>query len=112
MYGIQNCSTVKKARDWLEANGIAYDFHDYKKQGVPVAELQRSLAMQGWEALVNRRGPTWRKLDATTQASVIDATSALAVMQAHPSVIKRPLITFNNRELLGFSENAYVAFFA
>ena len=112
MYGIPNCSTVKKARDWLEANGIAYDFHDYKKQGVPVAKLQKRLDAQGWEAFVNRRGPTWRKLDTVTQASVIDTASALAVMQAHPSVIKRPLITFNDRELLGFSEDTYVAFFA
>ena len=112
MYGIPNCSTVKKARDWLEANGITYAFHDYKKQGVPVAELQTIMASQGWEAFLNRRGPTWRKLDAATQARVTDAASALVVMQAHPSVIKRPLITFNDRHLLGFSEAAYADFFA
>lgn len=112
MYGIPNCNTVKKARNWLEANGIAYEFHDYKKQGVPVAELQKRLAHQGWEPFINRRGPTWRKLDAETQASVTDVASALAVMQAYPSVIKRPLIIWNDRELLGFSEDTYAAFFA
>lgn len=112
LYGIPNCSTVKKARDWLEANGIAYAFHDYKKQGVPVAELQKRMTAQGWEPFVNRRGPTWRTLDAATQTRVTDAASALAVMQASPSVIKRPLITFNDRHLLGFSEDTYVAFFA
>jgi len=112
MYGIPNCSTVKKARDWLEANGIVYTFHDYKKQGVPVAELQKMMASQDWEPFLNRRGPTWRKLDAATQSSVTDAASALAVMQIYPSVIKRPLLIFNNRHLLGFSEDAYAAFFA
>lgn len=113
MYGIPNCSTVKKARDWLEANGIAYIFHDYKKQGVPVNELRKMMAAPGgWEAFLNRRGPTWRKLDATTQASVTDAASALSVMQANPSVIKRPLILSGDRHLLGFSEDSYAAFFA
>jgi len=112
MYGIPNCSTVKKARDWLEANGIVYTFHDYKKQGVPVAELQKMMATQDWESFLNRRGPTWRKLDAATQSRVTDAASALAVMQIYPSVIKRPLLIFNNRHLLGFSEDAYAAFFA
>ena len=111
MYGIPNCSTVKKARDWLEANGIAYAFHDYKKQGVPVVELLQWLTTQSWEAFLNRRGPTWRKLDAATQASVTDAASALVVMQTHPSVIKRPLIISNDRHLLGFSEAAYADFF-
>lgn len=112
MYGIPNCSTVKKARDWLEAKGIAYTFHDYKKQGVPVAELQKMLAAHGWEPFINRRGPTWRKLDAATQASVTDAASALLIMQTRPSVIKRPLIISNDRHLLGFSEDAYATFFA
>ena len=112
MYGIPNCSTIKKARDWLEANGIAYKFHDYKKQGVPLAELEKMMAAQDWEAFLNRRGPTWRKLDTATQASVTDAASALTVMQANPSVIKRPLIISNDRHLLGFAEAAYADFFA
>lgn len=112
MYGIPNCSTVKKARDWLEASGIAYNFHDYKKQGVPLAELEKMMAAQGWEAFLNRRGPTWRKLDTATQASVTDTASALAVMQGNPSVIKRPLIISNDRHLLGFAEAAYADFFA
>ncbi len=112
LYGIPNCSTVKKARDWLEGNDIAYAFHDYKKQGVAVAELQKRMTAQGWEPFINRRGPTWRTLDPATQACVIDVASALTVMQASPSVIKRPLITFNDRHLLGFSEDAYADFFA
>ncbi len=112
MYGIPNCSTVKKARDWLEAHAIAYEFHDYKKQGVPVAELQKRLATHGWELFLNRRGPTWHKLDSAIQASVTDAASALAVMHSNPSVIKRPLITTDDRHLLGFAEDSYADFFA
>jgi len=111
LYGIPNCNTVKKARDWLATHGIDYQFHDYKKQGVPLAALQKMMAAHGWEALLNRRGPTWRKLDAAVQASVTDAASALAVMQAHSSTIKRPLLDCDGRYLVGFAEADYAAFF-
>lgn len=109
MYGIPNCTTVKKARAWLDAHGIAYAFHDYKKQGVPEAVLEQAQRAAGWAILLNRKGPTWRKLDAATQASVKDAASALAVMRASPSVIKRPILEHEGRFEIGFSEAAYAA---
>lgn len=92
VYGIPNCSTVKKARAWLDEQGIAYVFHDYKKQGVPEAQLDGWLSQVGWEPLLNRKGTTWRQLDESTKASVVDAATAKAVMLAHASVIKRPVI--------------------
>jgi Spx/MgsR family transcriptional regulator len=91
--------TVKKARDWLAANGVAYQFHDYKKQGVPAEQVQTV----GWEPLLNRKGPTWRKLAPEVQAAVVDAASALACMQANSSVIKRPVIEWDDGALtVGF----------
>jgi len=92
VYGIPNCDTVKKARTWLTEHGIAFEFHDFKKQGVPPAALDHWLQTLGWESVLNRKGTTWRKLDADTQAAVQDAASAKAVMLAHASVIKRPVV--------------------
>ncbi|MDD5364842.1 MAG: ArsC family reductase [Gallionellaceae bacterium] len=112
VYGIPNCSTVKKARTWLEGRGLAYEFHDYKKQGVPAAMMHKLLKAHGWEALVNRKGPTWRKLEDEVKASVKDADSALAVMQANSSVIRRPIVERDGRYLFGFDEAAYRDFFA
>ena len=94
LYGIPNCDTVKRARAWLDEQGIAYSFHDFKKSGVPEAELDRWLAAPGWESLVNRRGTTWRRLDDATRASVVDAASARAVLLANPSLIKRPVVNW------------------
>jgi Spx/MgsR family transcriptional regulator len=96
LYGITNCDTVKRARAWLDEHGIAYDFHDFKKAGVPAAELDRWLAAPGWEALVNRRGTTWRRLDDATRAAVVDAASARAVLLANPSLIKRPVVNWGS----------------
>jgi Spx/MgsR family transcriptional regulator len=95
IYGIPNCDTVKKARAWLVEHGVAHDFHDFKKHGVPEAELELWLAELGWEALVNRKGTTWRKLDDATRASVVDAASARAALLAHPSLIKRPVVRWS-----------------
>lgn len=92
VYGIPNCATVKKARAWLASHGLEHDFHDFKKQGVPAERLPDWLAAAGWEKLVNRQGTTWRKLDASVQATVQDAASASHLMQAQPSVIKRPVL--------------------
>lgn len=103
VYAIPNCDTVKKARDWLASHGVDYQFHDYKKQGVPAAQVQRWMQTQGWEPLINRKGPTWRKLAPEVQAAVVDAASALACMQAHSSVIKRPVIEWDDGALtVGF----------
>ena len=97
LYGIPNCDTVKRARAWLDAQGVGYRFHDFKKDGVPEAELDRWLASAGWETLVNRRGTTWRRLDDATRRAVVDAASARAVLLAHPSLIKRPVVHWNGR---------------
>ena len=92
LYGIPNCDTVKKARAWLDAQGVAYAFHDFKKQGVPLDLLPGWIQAVGLDVLINRRGPTWRKLGAVVQASVVDAASAIRVIEANSSVIKRPVV--------------------
>ena len=92
VYGIANCDSVKKARAWLTAQGLAHTFHDFKKQGVPADRLAAWCQAVGWEKLLNRQGTTWRKLDAGVQAGVCNAANAQAVMLANPSVIKRPVV--------------------
>ena len=96
LYGIPNCDTVKKARTWLDAHQLAYQFHDFKKSGVPAEALDAWVQAVGWEKLVNRKGNTWRKLDASTQAAVVDAASAKALMLAQPSVVKRPVVDWGD----------------
>lgn len=107
LYGIPNCDTVKKARAWLTGNSLAYQFHDFKKQGVPAGRLREWMAQCGWERLVNRQGTTWRKLDTKEQAAVTDAASAQALMQAHPSVIKRPVVEWGDEITVGFDPAAW-----
>ena len=107
LYGIPNCDTVKKARAWLAGNSLAYQFHDFKKQGVPAERLREWIAQCGWEWLVNRQGTTWRKLDTKEQAAVTDAASAQALMQAHPSVIKRPVVEWGDEITVGFDPAAW-----
>ena len=96
LYGIPNCDTVKKARAWLAEHGKSHEFHDFKKLGVPSAELACWADAVGWESLLNRKGTTWRKLAAEEQLAVVDSASAQALMQAQPSVIKRPLVDWGN----------------
>lgn len=96
LYGIPNCDTVKRARAWLADQGVAYTFHDFKKQGVPAEALQRWLTAQGWERVLNRRGTTWRQLDEATRTGVVDADSAAQVMLAHASTIKRPVVEWDD----------------
>jgi Spx/MgsR family transcriptional regulator len=103
LYGIPNCDTVKKARTWLDTQAHPYTFHDFKKAGVPDAEVDKWIAALGWEKLVNRKGTTWRKLDPATQAAVVDAASAKALMLAQPSVIKRPVVDWGNKFTVGFT---------
>lgn len=108
LYGIPNCNTVKKARDWLDANNIAYEFHDFKKQGLDEATIQNWLTQYPWEKLINRAGLTWRGLDDATKSGIIDNASAITLMQAKTSVIKRPVLVEDGKVLcLGFDENAY-----
>lgn len=92
LYGIVNCDTVKRARAWLATQGVDARFHDFKRAGAGTEELQRWSEAVGWEALLNRRGTTWRKLAPEAQAAVQDGRSALALMHEHSSVIRRPVV--------------------
>ena len=107
VYGIPNCDTVKKARAWLSEHGVEHHFHDFKKQGVPEAELDRWLAAVGWETVINRKGTTWRQLDETVRNSVTDAARARAVALEHPSVIKRPVVRWAEGITVGFDAAAW-----
>lgn len=112
LYGIPNCNTVKKARDWLAAHDISVEFHDFKKQGVSAADLTAWLTQNSHEKLINRSGLTWRGLDEATKNSIIDNASAIALMQAKTSVIKRPVLVKDDTILcVGFDENRYAQIF-
>ena len=106
MYGIPNCDTIKKARNWLKSHDIEYQFHDYKKQGTDENQLTSWLQELGWEKLINKRGTTWRKLDDKTK-STMDNQFAIQIMSDNPSIIKRPLLVMNKQIILGFNENTY-----
>ena len=101
LYGIPNCDTVKKARRWLDAKGIAYAFHDYKKEGADPAKLKACVAAKGWETILNRAGTTFRKLD-ESQKQGLDADKAIVLMLEHPSTIKRPVVEYPGGLLIGF----------
>ena len=108
LYGIQNCDTVKKARAWLTDHGIDYTFHDFKKQGVPEAQLDNWLQAVGWETLVNRKGTLWRSLDDAAKAAVVDAAGARALVLIHASVIKRPVVGWaDGKVTVGFKPEAF-----
>lgn len=112
MYGIKNCDTIKKARRWLEANGVEYRFHDYRVDGLDAEFLHSAIGELGWEALLNTRGTTWRKLDESLRASINNADSAAKLMLEMPAIIKRPLLCAPGQPmLLGFSETLYSDFF-
>ena len=106
MYGIRNCDTIKKARSWLDAHDVEYDFHDYKSAGIDRDRLERWCKELGWEVLLNRAGSTFRKLpDADKKVS--DARKAIALMLAQPSMIKRPVLDLDGRLLVGFKPELY-----
>jgi len=107
VYGIPNCDSVKKARVWLTDHGVDYVFHDFKKQGVPPEAVDFWLKHVAWDVLVNRKGTTWRKLDAALQASIVDAPSARALMLDHASVIKRPVVVKGATVIVGVNPEAW-----
>lgn len=111
LYGIPNCGTVKKARAWLAEHAQEVAFHDFKKAGVDAAWLRGVIAQTGWPALLNTRGTTWRRLSDAEKASITDEASAIALMVAQPSVIKRPVLEREGRYHLGFAEPQYRAIF-
>jgi arsenate reductase len=108
LYGIRNCDTMKKAFAWLEAKKIAYDFHDYKKEGVPPGKLKEWAARAGWEKLANMRGPTWRKIPEAKRENLTEAR-ALALLEQNSSAIKRPVVEAGSTLLVGFEPAEYEA---
>lgn len=111
LYGIPNCTTVKKARAWLAGHAHEVAFHDFKKQGVDAAWLRDVISQTGWQALLNTRGTTWRKLGDAERSAAGDEGGAIALMLAQPSVIKRPVLEREGRYHLGFAEDQYQTIF-
>jgi len=110
LYGIPHCDTVVRARRWLDAHGVPYRFHDLRRDGLDEALLADWIAGLGWEALLNRRGTTWRRLPESTRAR-IDRTAAIRLMLEQPAVIRRPVLARGKRLHLGFSADHYRAIF-
>jgi Spx/MgsR family transcriptional regulator len=108
LYGISNCDTVKKARKWLENHGIEYAFHDFRKDGLDQASLNRWVEQLGWEVLLNRRSTTWRKLEDADKAD-LDPPRAMALMLREPTLIKRPVLVCDGQASVGCSEQDYQA---
>jgi arsenate reductase len=106
LYGIKACDTMKKARAWLDAQGVAYAFHDYKVAGVDKAALERWAKVVGWEVLLNRAGTTFRKLPDADKAN-LNEKKAIALMLAQPSMIKRPVLEQGARVMVGFKPDLY-----
>lgn len=106
IYGIKNCDTMKKARAWLDQRGLSVSFHDYKTAGIDAATLKRWAGEVGWETLLNRAGTTFKKLPDDEKANV-DEGRALALMQAQPSMIKRPVLETDGKLLVGFKPEVY-----
>jgi arsenate reductase len=111
LYGIPNCDTVKKARTWLDAHGLPYTFHDFKKSGIDSALIQTWLCDVPWDVLVNRKGTTWRALSDERKAAITDDNSATALMIESPSIIKRPVLVTNQKTHVGFSNDLYQQIF-
>lgn len=110
LYGIKNCDTIKKARKWLDENGVAYQFHDFRKDGLEENLLRKWVKEVGWEVLLNKRGTTWRKLDDEVKEK-IDESSAIQVMLENPSIIKRPVLVTEKVIQVGFSGDQYQQLF-
>ncbi len=111
LYGIPNCDTVKKARNWLDANSISYAFHDYRKAGTDAAQLKTWCAAIGWETVLNRAGTTFKKLPEDAKAG-LDQDKAIALMLDQPSMIKRPVVEHKGGILVGFKSADWEAAFS
>lgn len=110
IHGIRNCDTMKKARAWLDAHGVGYDFHDYKTAGIERGVLERWAKEVGWEVLLNRAGTTFRALPEADKAG-LDAKKAVALMLAQPSMIKRPVLVADGELTVGFKPEVYAGLF-
>lgn len=101
IYGIKNCDTMKKTFRWMDENGVAYDFHDYKKEGANISVLKKAIDAHGWEIVINKRGTTWRKLDDAMKEQM-DERLAITIATDNPSIIKRPIIVQDDKVMVGF----------
>ena len=110
LYGISNCDTIKKARNWLTQHQVEFSFHDYRKQGLDPALLKHWVEVLGWETLLNKRGTTWRQLSPEVQSS-IDKAAAIDIMLDNPAIIKRPLLVKDEKRYVGFSDDTYSQIF-
>jgi Spx/MgsR family transcriptional regulator len=110
LFGIRNCDTMKKARAWLDAQGVAYVFHDYQASGIDRARLEAWCDALGWERVLNRAGTTFRKLPESDREGLTRAR-AITLMRTQPSLIKRPVLDFGGRLQLGFTPAAYADVF-
>ncbi len=110
LYGISNCDTVRKTRHWLNERDIAYTFHDFRKDGLNPIQLQHWITALGWEALANKRSTTWRQLPQETRDNM-NATLAQVVMEAEPTLIKRPVLEHSSGTVIGFSAERYQQLF-
>ena len=106
LYGIANCDTVRKARRWLDGQGIAYRFHDLRKDGIGETQLRAWSEELGWEALLNRRGTTWRTVPDTVKAG-LDTDAAIRLMLEMPAIIRRPVLDLGDRCVVGFTQAHY-----
>ena len=108
LYGIKACDTMKKARTWLDEHKVDYAFHDYKSAGIDRASLEKWCNEHGWQTILNRAGTTFRKLDDAQKAD-LDQAKAIDLMQAQPSMIKRPVLDLGAKTLVGFKPDNYQA---
>lgn len=104
VYGIPNCDTTKKTIAWLKSNNINFDFHDYKQKGITKQKLELWCKQCGWEAIFNKRSTSWRELSAGEQNKIINQDTAIQQMLQNNSIIKRPVIEYNNKLIIGFKE--------
>lgn len=111
LYGIPNCDTVKKARNWLDARATTYVFHDFKKNGLDRDLIESWLGDVAWDVLVNRKGTTWRALPDERKAAITDSRSAMNLMLESPSIVKRPVLSIGGRTHVGFSDELYQQIF-
>ena len=112
VYGIETCDQVRKARNWLRGQDLPFRFHDFRVDGLAQPLLERWMGHLPWDALINRRSTTWRQIDATRRASVVDQTSAIDLLLGNPTLVRRPVLESGDRILIGFSEPTYRALFA
>lgn len=110
MYGIKNCDTIKKAKKWLEEHQVNFEFHDYRQQGIERSWLTQAVANLGWEAVLNKRGTTYRQL-AQEQKDAMNESLAIDVMLEQPAMIKRPILSVDGQLHLGFKADQFAAIF-